>query len=252
MSSEKFNVKPGEHIPGEIINAYLRTYTQEFGIIDFIKLETRVLTAKHRDTAEGGWDLTIQPLHEEHTTKISTHRLVIATGLLSEPFMPKFEGQEKFDRKIFHSQDFPQNLDTLKAKTVTVFGAGKSGWDAVYKYATAGVKVNWVIRCIYLSHNTNLIRTWANQVTTASGHGPIWMAPPYVTPFKKWIEKLASKCHLSCSIHMPTTLCCLSPGPNSPSKIYASSPGLVRASGVTPMATRVYAVSIIAHGSDNF
>lgn len=23
-----------------------------------------------------------------------------------------------------------------------------------------------------------------------SGHGPVWMAPPYVTPFKKWLEKL--------------------------------------------------------------
>ncbi|KAI1401813.1 FAD/NAD(P)-binding domain-containing protein [Hypoxylon fuscum] len=172
MSSDKFDVKPGEHIPGEVINTYLRAYAQEFGIIDFVQLETLVLTAEHRDTAEGGWDLTVKPLHEEHATRISAHRLVIATGLLSEPFMPSFTGQDKFDRKIFHSRDFPQNLDTLKAKTVTVFGAGKSGWDAVYKYATAGVKVNWVIR--------------------SSGHGPCWMAPPYVTPFKKWIEKLAN------------------------------------------------------------
>lgn len=26
---------------------------------------------------------------------------------------------------------------------------------------------------------------------TESGHGPAWNAPPYVTPFKKWLEKLA-------------------------------------------------------------
>lgn len=25
-----------------------------------------------------------------------------------------------------------------------------------------------------------------------SGHGPIWQAPPYVTPFKKWLEKLVN------------------------------------------------------------
>jgi hypothetical protein len=31
-------------------------------------------------------------------------------------------------------------------------------------------KVDWIIR--------------------ESGHGPTWMAPPYVTPFKKWLEKL--------------------------------------------------------------
>lgn len=28
--------------------------------------------------------------------------------------------------------------------------------------------------------------------TTATGHGPAWIAPPFVTPLKKWIEKLAS------------------------------------------------------------
>lgn len=28
--------------------------------------------------------------------------------------------------------------------------------------------------------------------TTATGHGPTWIAPPFVTPLKKWIEKLAS------------------------------------------------------------
>lgn len=248
MSSDKFDVKPGEHIPGEVINTYLRAYAQEFGIIDFVQLETLVLTAEHRDTAEGGWDLTVKPLHEEHATRISAHRLVIATGLLSEPFMPSFTGQDKFDRKIFHSRDFPQNLDTLKAKTVTVFGAGKSGWDAVYKYATAGVKVNWVIRCMSF-RNAKPVTTWANQGTTASGHGPCWMAPPYVTPFKKWIEKLASKSHLSYSIHVPTALRFSSAHPNAFPKIYASSPGLARASGAMPTVIGVYVVSTMAHRS---
>lgn len=27
---------------------------------------------------------------------------------------------------------------------------------------------------------------------TASGHGSCWMAPPFVTPLKQWIEMLAS------------------------------------------------------------
>jgi len=26
-----------------------------------------------------------------------------------------------------------------------------------------------------------------------SGHGACWMSPPYVTPLKKWLEKLVSK-----------------------------------------------------------
>ncbi|KAI1801716.1 FAD/NAD(P)-binding domain-containing protein [Daldinia bambusicola] len=171
MSPDRFDVKPGQNIPGEVIHTYLQAYAEEFDISKFVRLETLVATAEHQDTAEGGWILTIKKWSQQET-KVFAHKLVVATGILSKPFMPRFNGQESFGGKILHSKDFPENMDTLKAKTVTVFGAGKSGWDAVYQYATAGAKVNWVIR--------------------SSGHGPVWMAPSYVTPFKLWIEKLAN------------------------------------------------------------
>ncbi|KAI8962618.1 FAD/NAD(P)-binding domain-containing protein [Daldinia sp. FL1419] len=173
MTTERFGVKPGNHIPAEVIHTYLQSYADEFGITELIRLETIVETAEHQDTPEGGWILTVRKCGQQGTTRVLARKLVMAPGLLSEPFVPSFDGQETFGGRIFHSQDFANNLDSLKeAKAVTVFGAGKSGWDAVYQYASAGVKVNWVIR--------------------SSGHGPVWMVPPYVTPFKKWIEKLAN------------------------------------------------------------
>jgi cation diffusion facilitator CzcD-associated flavoprotein CzcO len=150
MSTDKFNVKPGQHIPGEVVTTYLTTYAKEFGISDLIRLETTVLVAEHQETIEGGWILTVKTPTQKESQKIYTRRLIIATGLISDPFMPHFEGQDTFGGKMFHSKDFPQNINTLKtSKSVTVFGAGKSGWDAVYEYATAGVKVNWVIRGTY-------------------------------------------------------------------------------------------------------
>jgi hypothetical protein len=71
---------------------------------------------------------------------------------------------------MFHGKDLASHTNLLKANHVTVYGGTKTAWDAVYAYATAGVEVDWVIR--------------------ESGHGPAWMAPPYVTPLKKWLEKL--------------------------------------------------------------
>ncbi|KAK8009808.1 beta-tubulin [Apiospora arundinis] len=53
---------------------------------------------------------------------------------------------------------------------IQLFGGTKSSWDAVYAYAIKGVHVDWVIR--------------------ETGHGPVWMSPPYVTPLKIWLEKL--------------------------------------------------------------
>ncbi|UNI22251.1 hypothetical protein JDV02_008156 [Purpureocillium takamizusanense] len=171
MDSERFGIKPGQYIPGNVINTYLKAYASHFGINDVIRLNTKVLVAEHHDDNDGGWTLSVTGGHSE--SQIFTRRLIIATGLTSEPFLPKFEGQDSFGGPVFHGKHFLQNRDTLKTATeVTIYGASKFSWDAVYSYARVGVKVNWVIR--------------------SSGHGPCWIAPSYVTPLKKWIEKLAN------------------------------------------------------------
>ncbi|KAK3688198.1 hypothetical protein B0T22DRAFT_458928 [Podospora appendiculata] len=171
MDTETFGVKPGEHIPGEVMHDYLSKYAEKFDIADKIRYQHKSLTAEHQEGPEGGWILTVQ--NGETETRISARKLIMATGLASAPFLPHFRGQEVFGLPIFHGKDFLQHSDTLdSAKSVTVFGGTKSGWDVVYAYASKGIKVEWVIR--------------------ESGHGPAWMAPPYVTPFKKWLEKLVN------------------------------------------------------------
>ncbi|KAF4471283.1 Flavin-binding monooxygenase [Fusarium albosuccineum] len=170
MDPETFGVLPGQHIPGEVINEYLTSYARNFGIYDKILFEHKVESAEHQE--DGGWILTAVDVKAGKDVQILAKRLVVATGLTSEAFLPHFDGQEKFAAPIFHGKDLPKYADTLEtAKSVTVFGGTKTAWDLVYQYATKGIEVNWVIR--------------------ESGHGPVWMAPPYVTPLKKWLEKLA-------------------------------------------------------------
>lgn len=141
MDSATFGVKTGEHIPGTVVNAYLNAYAAKFHIADLIRFNTKVTAAKHCDI--GGWELSIG-----EGERVFARRLILATGLTSTEFLPHFEGQETFGGLIFHSKHFLQNKDTIEqCKSVTVFGGGKFAWDAVYLYAMAGVKVNWVIRC---------------------------------------------------------------------------------------------------------
>ncbi|KAK7702110.1 hypothetical protein SLS57_011494 [Botryosphaeria dothidea] len=86
-------------------------------------------------------------------------------------FNTKFEGSDSFNAPLFHTKDFFKNEEVLEtSETVAVYGGAKSGWDAVYAYATSGVKVDWIMR--------------------ESGRGPCWMAPPFVGPTKVWIEKV--------------------------------------------------------------
>lgn len=147
MVTEKFGIKPGEHITGQAINAYINAYVDNFGIRGILRHNVKVLVAEHQDAEHGGWLLTVRSSNHGET-KIFAHRLIIATGILSEPLIPSFKGQDAFGGTMFHSKDFSRQRKTLQSsKSVTVYGAGKSAWDAVYEYATAGIKVNWVIRC---------------------------------------------------------------------------------------------------------
>jgi cation diffusion facilitator CzcD-associated flavoprotein CzcO len=145
MVSDVFGVKAGEHIPGEVMNRYLTDYAERFDIFDKIRRWTTVSAAEHQDGPDGGWVLTVQNF--ERTYNIFAAKLVVATGLTSEPFLPHIAGQETFGAPRFHGKDFIQWAETLdSAKRVTVFGGTKLAWDAVYAYASRGVKVDWVIR----------------------------------------------------------------------------------------------------------
>ncbi|KAM5378540.1 hypothetical protein ACJZ2D_004494 [Fusarium nematophilum] len=169
MDPETFGVLPGQHIPGRVVHEYLNQYAQKFGIFDKIRFEHKVESAEHQE--DGGWILQARDSKAGKDVQIQAKRLVVATGLTSEAFLPHFDGEDKFGAPLFHGKDFLDYADTLDtAKSVTVFGGTKTAWDLVYQYATNGIEVNWVIR--------------------ESGHGPVWMAPPYVTPLKKWLEKL--------------------------------------------------------------
>ncbi|KAI0204440.1 hypothetical protein F4808DRAFT_342640 [Astrocystis sublimbata] len=175
MSSDKFDVKAGEHMKGTALNSYLKAYAEHKGIAKLIRFNHKLLSAEHRDTHDGGWVLTIAEPRKGEKKAFARH-LIVATGMTSEPFLPHFDGQEEFKGAggmIFHGKHFKQNSKTMEtAQAITVFGATKSGWDAVYAYATAGVTVNWVIR--------------------SKGHGPCWICSPYATPLKLRAEKLAT------------------------------------------------------------
>jgi hypothetical protein len=166
MDHKAYGVQEGQHLRGTVMHRYLTDYADHFNLSKKIRFDTTIETAEHKE--KGGWTLK--------TTKgdtIATQRLVMATGMTSTPFLPTFAGQDTFSAPLFHMKDFLSHSDTLEsAKNVVVCGGAKSAWDAVYAYASKGIHVDWVIR--------------------ETGHGPVWMAPPYVTPLKKWLEKLVT------------------------------------------------------------
>lgn len=172
MDPERLRVKEGDHIPGEVIHDYLDDYARRFNIARKIRLRTKVRTVeKDRDR---GWVLGLatdvdnsSPQH----SNVFAKKLIVATGLTSEPRRVEFSGMDQFDGPIIHSKDFKTNQHILeKSKAVTVLGGHKSAWDMAYASAASGCTVDWVIR--------------------GSGQGPTWIISPWATPLRISLGKL--------------------------------------------------------------
>ncbi|KAH7071107.1 hypothetical protein BKA63DRAFT_568258 [Paraphoma chrysanthemicola] len=164
MSTEGFDLKD-DHIPGEHVTNYLHNYAKEYGLLRYLRFNSSVATAI--DDGDDGWTLTVEHLRGEEKFQyhVQARKMIVATGLTSEPFMPTLQGKDDFDAPIYHTSEFAKAEHGLGAfKKVVLLSGAKFSWDIACAYASAGVQVDWVIR--------------------ESGHGPCWMLPNRLTPLK--------------------------------------------------------------------
>lgn len=185
MDEKTFGVKAGDFIPGPVVHNYLRSYAEKFNIHRRIRFGTWVQTVERSSGA--AWLITYSQSNSAArascadgsgvrytSNQILTKKLVISTGLTSEPFVPHISGSDHFQAPLFHAKNLLDNFANTSSspanKNIVVYGSAKSAYDAAYAYASQGISVDWVIR--------------------KSGHGPVWMAPIYVTPLKKRLDQL--------------------------------------------------------------
>jgi len=81
--------------------------------------------------------------------------MVIFASLNCEPNVPKFDGQDVFEGKILHSQDFKEHVfrDIVRQKKkVAVIGGGKTSIDLLLPFLKAGYSksISWIYRRPYL------------------------------------------------------------------------------------------------------
>jgi cation diffusion facilitator CzcD-associated flavoprotein CzcO len=168
MTEEKYGLKPNSHIPGAVLHRYLTDFAHHFGFFDRIRFRTKVDVVE--PTGDGSWTLAVTgPEGTQRTVRAA--KLVLATGLTSTPNMPVYRGSETFGAPLFHAKDFCREAPNLKdIKNTIVVGGAKSAFDVAYAMVQAGSTVDLVIR--------------------DDGHGPVWITPAFVTPFKKRLDQL--------------------------------------------------------------
>lgn len=174
MHPERFGVQPGQHIPGPVVHEYLRQFAEEYGLTSRLRLNTKVESAEV--LTNGDWILLVSnttDVASRTRRTIKAKKLVVATGLTSKPAIPTFPGQSEFQGKFFHSIHLKDRAKDIEfAREVVVLGASKSSWDTCYSAAMSGAHVNMVIR--------------------RGGGGPSWVLPPFFTPWKLSIQRLAT------------------------------------------------------------
>lgn len=172
MTPSRFNVKDGQHIPGHAVHDYLVQFAEHFSLQSHIQLGQKIDTAELLE--DGSWSLQI--VSTESGTKRRTvivKKLVVATGLTSEPFIPVISGAKDFHRPLFHATELRDRAcEVERAREVVVLGGNKSAWDTCFFAATTGAHVHMVMR--------------------PDGGGPSWVWPVFFSPFKVSVQRLAS------------------------------------------------------------
>ncbi|MEM7188525.1 MAG: NAD(P)/FAD-dependent oxidoreductase [Pseudomonadota bacterium] len=106
---------------------YMVDRSHEFGIRGNIRFGHRVLRT---DWDEDAAEWVVQVESAEGTEEVRGWALVSAIGPLSLPRFPDFPGSEDFKGRVFHSNQWPDDVD-LTGKRVAVIGTGASSMQIV-------------------------------------------------------------------------------------------------------------------------
>jgi cation diffusion facilitator CzcD-associated flavoprotein CzcO len=147
MTAERYGATPGAHIPGRVVHNYLCDVAAHYGIDAMFQPETNVESATLKD--DGQWLIKLHKEgHDRETTNVViAGKIVVATGLTSEPKVPRLPGQDDFQGLLIHSKQLKERGPQLAAcKDVVFLGGNKSAWDVCYDAARSGSRVHMVIR----------------------------------------------------------------------------------------------------------
>ncbi|OJZ67911.1 4-hydroxyacetophenone monooxygenase [Mycobacterium paraffinicum] len=104
--------------PQPEIFGYLQRVADDFGLTPHIRLNCPVEEARW-DASAARWRLTTRQ------GAIEAEHMVVATGALADPAMPRLPGIDHFAGKVFHSSRWDHSFD-LRGKRVAAIGTGAS------------------------------------------------------------------------------------------------------------------------------
>ncbi len=116
--SEKYATQP------ELLR-YAQHVADRFDLRRDIQFHTRVTAARYDERA-GRWTV-----ETDRGDRLSARYFILATGILSAPNLPPFEGLDSFEGDFYHTGKWPHEPVNLAGRRVGVIGTGSSACQAI-------------------------------------------------------------------------------------------------------------------------
>uniref|UniRef100_A0A0K0EIU2 Flavin-containing monooxygenase n=1 Tax=Strongyloides stercoralis TaxID=6248 RepID=A0A0K0EIU2_STRER len=126
---------------------YLRDYANEYGLLQYVHFQHRVLGIKRSPTydKDGKWIVTYTDDMNNKKERIFDG-VLMCNGHHTHPYIPEpWEGQENFLGKIIHSHSYKDHKG-YEDKVVVVVGIGNSGGDIAVELSRIAKQVYLVTR----------------------------------------------------------------------------------------------------------
>ena len=108
---------------------YLRFAADRLDLRPDIEFERTVESAEY-DEGSGVWTVTLAD-----GERVTTQFFITAVGCLSEPYLPDFDGLERFEGEWYHTARWPHDGVDLDGKRVGVIGTGSTGIQLIPRVA---------------------------------------------------------------------------------------------------------------------
>ncbi|KAL4793162.1 hypothetical protein BDV19DRAFT_380292 [Aspergillus venezuelensis] len=194
-------------IPGWKINRYLHVWSEKWDLSRRIRLNWEVTRISRLPSKE--WKLEILKTRSSTLRTVTCDKLILATGLTSDPNFPKIPRAGDHPIPEIHAKDLGQYCrDTLgylpipqkkrvqekkeqlhPPKSVAVYGGAKSAFDFIHLFGS--------LHCNSESFNVGVRPKDPIQVhwiIREDGHGPAWMTRPTAQLGRKMVPSDQAVC----------------------------------------------------------
>ncbi|KAJ5375657.1 hypothetical protein N7517_007663 [Penicillium concentricum] len=180
---EETNYMPSQkYVTGPELREHANRIADQWNLSERALFQTKVNNLAWNDQ-DRQWTVHITP-HSQSPTAIQSDFVILATGLLNSPKLPKLDGLETYKGKVFHTSRWDYDytggspssptMHGLQDKTVGFVGTGASAVQAIPHLAQWAKKVVVFQRtpsAVDWHHNHSTDRTWWAKMVQEAGSG---------------------------------------------------------------------------------